>query len=379
MCPDCRCVFRVPQEHDGKGLVCPGCRRLLRIPGAGEETAPLVLAPSGGLERVGFSKEAEKEEHAGGSTRRRRVRKRRSRSKDKDQGLAWEHETQGPARVRRSERTWMQRALIAGAVALVGTILFVWRQIHVDEGTTPPEHLTTSATELPAAAEGKAAVENRLNALLLAQAEPMARAFLEAETIEDMAKVARNPEVALERMRREFPDGRVEPLGMAEFNCTGIPEREPGLVIILVRTQDYEMRRLNFVETPEGIRIDWESWAGWCEMAWEDFTAERPTEPKLFRVIIRQSKYYNYEFADDSKWRSYLLESLDGAQMLYGYVERGSQVEDKLQLDPDLDGELMMLTLRFPPADEPRNQVIIDDMVQKGWVEFLPAEVPAPE
>jgi hypothetical protein len=370
-------VFRVPQEHDGKGLVCPSCRRLLRLPRPGEETAPLVLARSGGLERTGFRKESGDEGQAEEGTRRRRVRKRRSR-KDKDRGLVWEHDTQGPARLRRVERTWMNRALIAGAAALVVTLVFVWREIGNNGGGTPDTQ-TASPEPPPPAAEGAATGEDRPTALLLTEAEPMARAFLEATTIEDMAKVVRNPDVALERMRREYPEGRIEPLGMAEFNCTGIPEREPGLTVILVRTRDYEMKRLNFVDTPDGVRIDWESWAGWCEMPWDEFIAQRPTEPQLFRVVIRESKYYNYDFADDGKWRAFSVESWDGERMLYAYVERGSPIDETLHLDPDLDGELMMLKLRYPAEATPGNQVIIDEVVQKGWVEFLPAQAAAPE
>jgi len=43
VCPDCRLVFRLPMEHDGKGAVCPGCARMLRIPGPGEKLPPLVV------------------------------------------------------------------------------------------------------------------------------------------------------------------------------------------------------------------------------------------------------------------------------------------------------------------------------------------------
>ena len=41
VCPDCRFVFRVPRDHDGKGIICPSCRRMLRIPTSADETAAL--------------------------------------------------------------------------------------------------------------------------------------------------------------------------------------------------------------------------------------------------------------------------------------------------------------------------------------------------
>ena len=42
VCPDCRFVFRVPRDHDGKGIVCPSCRRMLKIPTALDVAPPLL-------------------------------------------------------------------------------------------------------------------------------------------------------------------------------------------------------------------------------------------------------------------------------------------------------------------------------------------------
>ena len=44
VCPDCRFVFRVPRDHDGKGIVCPSCRRLMKIPTAADATPPLLAS-----------------------------------------------------------------------------------------------------------------------------------------------------------------------------------------------------------------------------------------------------------------------------------------------------------------------------------------------
>lgn len=43
VCPDCRLVFRIPMDHDGRGVVCPACIRLLKIPVQGESLPPLVV------------------------------------------------------------------------------------------------------------------------------------------------------------------------------------------------------------------------------------------------------------------------------------------------------------------------------------------------
>ncbi len=43
VCPDCRLVFRIPTDHDGRGVVCPCCARMLRIPSADGPLSPPVL------------------------------------------------------------------------------------------------------------------------------------------------------------------------------------------------------------------------------------------------------------------------------------------------------------------------------------------------
>ena len=37
-------VFRIPMNHDGRGVVCPCCMRMLRIPQEGELTPALSQA-----------------------------------------------------------------------------------------------------------------------------------------------------------------------------------------------------------------------------------------------------------------------------------------------------------------------------------------------
>lgn len=55
VCPDCRLVFRLSMDHDGKGAVCPACSRMLRIPGPGEKLPPLVMPSPCGSNRPGSS------------------------------------------------------------------------------------------------------------------------------------------------------------------------------------------------------------------------------------------------------------------------------------------------------------------------------------
>jgi hypothetical protein len=83
--------------------------------------------------------------------------------------------------------------------------------------------------------------------------------------------------------------------------------------------------------------------------------------------------YYNFAFADDKKWRSFRLESLKGDQSMYGYVEKDSEVDRKIRISPESKQAALILKVRFPEgAKEDSNQVLIDEVVNEGWVEKEP-------
>ncbi len=371
VCPDCRYVFRVPKEHDGRGLVCPSCRRLLRIPLAGEVTPPLVEErpepePTEGAED-GSGQEVRGE--------RRKVRKRRSKSADKSEGPSWEHGSGSGRSSGRRDRRSMRWMLLGGAalfLLLAGGVVLALRHGGDDETIVSGQEKPAETVKPPAKT---GTTDTKSDSEVLAEAGPLARTFLEATRVDEVVKLVRNPETAEKRMRSWYPDGKIEAPGLSAFNPTGVVEHWETAVVIDVRTADFSTRAMNFVPTPDGLRIDWESWVGWCEQPWAAFLAERPTAPRLFRVVAKKVDYYNFGFSDDSKWRSVRLEGLDGESFVYGYVERGTLQDQKLQIDPDTNQSVMMVRLRFPEgAAAGSNQVLVAEWVNDGWVEPVAAK-----
>jgi hypothetical protein len=141
------------------------------------------------------------------------------------------------------------------------------------------------------------------------------------------------------------------------------------LYSIPVVTRDQETKSLAFVDTPEGLKIDWESWVGWSEVSWEEFRSTKPVAGHVFRVVLSPVDYYNFDFTDDRKWQSYRLESPDKEHAVYGYVEKGSLLDGQVHLDGDKKNVLMMLSLKFPPDARSDSQVEIERFVCEGWVE----------
>jgi hypothetical protein len=137
---------------------------------------------------------------------------------------------------------------------------------------------------------------------------------------------------------------------------------------VVVRTGEYADKTMALFPAPDGVKIDWESWVGWSEMPWADFIQTRPSDAKLFRVMLAPVDYYNFNFTDDRKWRSYRLISPDGEHALYGYVELNSVLDGRLRPSPDKKQIPLTLSLRYPPDSDSPNQVLVEKWHADGWV-----------
>lgn len=209
----------------------------------------------------------------------------------------------------------------------------------------------------------------RTVAQLTSEAEALARRFLNAVTVNEMLGIVRTPGQAESRMREFYPEGKIEAPGMSQFNSGAGLATRGKLHSFPVLTRDHEERSLAFIETPQGLKIDWESWVGWSDIPWQKFLAEKPAGSHVFRVTLASVDYYNFGFSDDQKWQCYRLESPDKEHTIYGYAEKNSALDAKLR--PTAGGQpvLMTLALKFPPDARSDSQVEIERLVCEGWVE----------
>jgi hypothetical protein len=359
VCPDCRFVFRVPRDHDGHGVVCPSCRRMLRVPAAGDRPPPLVV-PSA-------SPPAEEQKLAAMPIEGKR-RKKKSRQ---GENHAWDVEAGRGKRRRGSDDKRQMFWMLVGGSTLFALIVAVVLMAMLG-GDAPKEPAVVAPdVAAPAAALDPSTPETASwmgDTAFVAVAKPLAEKFLDAKTVAEILPLLRNPEVAGGRLEKWYPDGILPAPGLAVFNVNEELVRHGNSVTVIVRTRDFDEKPLAFIKTPEGIRIDWESWAGWSEMPWDEFMASKPTEPKLFRASISPIEYYNAAFSDDLKWESHRLVSPDGMFSLYGYAERDSPLNSQLRLSPDVSRMPFTLMLKFPKSDARGDQVLIERIVSEGWV-----------
>ncbi len=334
----------------------------MRIPRAGEQT-PLLVASVRSV-----ATEAVVDQLADTRVRRRK-RKRNAGSQNWERSdSSGENAQQDPS----ASKWW----LAGGAVGLVVVILaVVWlmqgnRQpanepIAVDQAAKvdPLVPVGPAESSLPGGLE-----DLRSDVEFLKLAEPLAKRFMEAGSIEDLLPLVRNLETAEPRIRAFYPGGTFKPFAYSKFNTAGSVQTDGSVRTITMANSDFEEKPLVFEESPSGIKIDWENWVRWSEMSWSDFVATKPVSGKLFPVVLSAVDYYNFDFADDRKWRSYRLTSPDGGTSFYGYVKRDSETDSKLRLPSDATQSQLILKLKYPEVPVSPNQILIESIVAEGWV-----------
>jgi hypothetical protein len=261
---------------------------------------------------------------------------------------------------------WM---LVGGSALLAGILVFIFVAAFKDH-TPPPAPVPLADSKVKADLDAPRANPHPVlsDAAFLAAAEPLAKKFLEATRGDDLLPLIRNSEESGPKVAAFYSEGRIRPEGMSTFNSQNEIIRDGNSYMVGVINREFEEKAMAFVNTADGLRIDWECWVGWSEMGWEQFMETKPTVPKLFRVSLAKVEYYNMAFGDDLKWQSHLLSSPDSTYSLYCYSERGSVVNSQLHVPPEATSATYTLMLRFPDAAVSRDQVIVDQVVTEGWV-----------
>ncbi len=346
---------------------------MLRIPREGDETAPL-MAP---LQKIGFS---ENEADSKGEKRTRSKRKKKEKEAETPDWDAssgsWRSKSKSKGRAVKILAVWITAmavivAIVAGVVKMTdkkpATEIpeIVGEQDQFDDLVGNP--LIIPDDELEAEVP-LPKVMKKSEAEFLAEAEPMAKAFLEAKTIEEILPLIHEAGRVGPLLRSRYPDGTVEPAGMSKFNATGQVSYKDSFAAVTVLTPDYEQKQLAFIDGADGLKIDWESWAGWSDLPWEEILETKPKKPVLVRVMAKWVDYYNFGFSDEGAWRSYRLVSPDGETTLYGYVERNSLLDQRLR--PGETGATVAVTLKihFREDEQSPNQVVVSELVSDGWV-----------
>lgn len=342
---------------------------MLRIPATGEETAPL-MAP---LKRIGFA-----DDDTPLPRGEKRSRSKRKKKKAEAEIPGWDASA-GTWRSSRKKGKLIPHVIAGWSLVIAAICGVAYILVKIDGTGRTTEDITAGKAKLSQVPlllpdeELEDPIElpkimQRKETDLLTVAKPIAEAFLTATRVDQLLPLVRDRERVQPHILAHYPDGKIEPPGLSKFNATGRVNYKDTFAAISIQTPDFKTKQLAFVDGLDGLKIDWESWVGWSEMPWNKLIESRPTQSTLIRATLKWIEYYNFDFSDESKWRSYSLISPNGEHALYGYAERNSLLDQRLRPGERSSSVAVTLRIRFPEDGETRNQTVIEEYVADGWV-----------
>ncbi len=379
-CPACFELFRARRHRLQQIGKCPGCQAPVRLLDPLPETSsPSRVSPEkGNADREGGA-DRSPQSQAQENEAPKPVRKYRRGAARLDEKLDWEDDPQEES----GGIPW--KAIFGSVLGLA--ILAVGAAYMVKSYSKPkPNHQSLSLIEtdedLARIEETLALTQNKMKQEVDDTAEEAMKQFSEfdiplvgervmnfisAKTFEEQSKFSRNPEQTLAIMREFYRKNTFEPLGFRKFEERKISYLDP-FISSTVQLDDFTHKPIVVEKVGDKYFIDWESWVGYCAVSVEQLQKEQPKEPVEVRVVVNNQDYYNYEFHDDKKWKSYRLSFRSSDQALWGYVERGSELHEKIEDDFTSS---MILSVAYPEKVRSQSQVFIMDHITGGWVRGL--------
>jgi hypothetical protein len=403
VCQDCRAIFRIPADYEGKGVVCPSCDRMLRLPRCGESTPPLVQVPEDDasdptiierkmsekstldakplvektaphpLEGTTESKSPQFDaEPMPSSGEWRRRKKHRSRGKNAEN--EWQQSQNRKLRFsRRIPLAWIWVGGILTAVAIViaaAALLRPQRDSHAKNDSV----LATPFLEIDVVkASGNASAVKQL--AQIKEAHKWIETFLQVRKMEDLMPMLRPVDGLEEKTQSYYLNHPLQDQAIEEIDHSSSALLQDGRCFqtqVIVKNQPPRLITLMKIEGE--YKVDGESWVGWSEMNVSSLRGKKPLHPVEVRVVLEQESYYNFDFPSsmESRWQSYKLTFPDDGQMLHGYVDRSLPIHQALIPPSDVPSRPMILRIRYRDERSHSSQVLIDSVVAEGWVKDMP-------
>jgi hypothetical protein len=204
--------------------------------------------------------------------------------------------------------------------------------------------------------------------------------FLKAKSVDEMGKFVRHPDISLPRMKAFYVQRTVVPLGRVSFHDLRVVDTGRSTLVLTWVSSGLEDQLIINSEVPAKgpAKVDWESYAGWCEVPWSGFVKEGSEKPREFRVRLTGSDYYNWSFSDGAKYACFKVTDKADEETLYSYCEKGSDVYKELMaaLPPkgrpgreEIRHSVCTVKLSMKAGNIPHHQAVIESFVRQSWLE----------
>ncbi|MFN0127576.1 MAG: hypothetical protein ACKV19_12915 [Verrucomicrobiales bacterium] len=275
-------------------------------------------------------------------------------------------ENEAPADRQRSRRLALWSALIG--LPLIA--LAVWQSLG-RPGSAAPD--PPSPVPPKAGASVNAAEETR-------RAADVIKRFLATATLEERAAFVRHPEITKTRMETwHSPANPLKPRKVVDFRDRSSEQTINDVTFLMLNMvlDDHLPRSIAVEKTKDGgYLVDWESFVFWSDPRWPEFLSKEPEGTSDFRVVVSIDTYFNYGYADAKKWFCYKLSDPENWAHCWGYCsidsDAGMQINRMIRRQRQ-QGENQIkaiLKLRFEEGGRGHNQVLIEEVVEDGWIKI---------
>lgn len=207
---------------------------------------------------------------------------------------------------------------------------------------------------------------------LAEQIQMVASRYLAAETVEEKLKYVRMPARVRPLMEDYYRSNQLVPMragGFYVFEPFAL-SKYPFFILEMMLIDGGTVRLL-LEEDEEGrVLVDWETHVAYQTMSLDEFVEERPEEGVEFRVLVEYDEYYAFEFSDSDRYVSLMIKERDEPGFLFGYVERYSDVHDRLIEVLGKEAGVkkpMILRVKFLPGSRGIRSVMVEEVVSPAW------------
>jgi len=348
-------VFCAPSGLEGNGVVCPGCETLLKVPAEKDITKTIEV-----VEKA--SKSADLEPSPEESSK---IRKKRSSHSVEDEF--------GGGDFQGSDYSLkLILPLLALSLIALGGIAYMFLRPSKEF----PPNIASSEEKVKSVGENEGdTVSEEDNYIFdprnkhdMARVESFLKEWYSAKTVEERLKLVRPVDGIKEKMERFyelFPSTNSE---LKELSGVRDLISLRGYVAYTCLTEDYATSSGIISYTKDKMLLDWESFIAYSDMTLAELADKKPTEPVKIRAVASAGQYYNNNFNDESIWRAVILENPNEEDIIYGYVKINSANEQIMFNFGKSATQSVIIEVKYLPNEENGNQVVIDKVIQSGWL-----------
>ncbi|MGE4606966.1 MAG: hypothetical protein AAEJ52_09520 [Myxococcota bacterium] len=198
----------------------------------------------------------------------------------------------------------------------------------------------------------------------------VAKKFTEAKTVPERLKWVRTPQQVRPALEEFFTVGPGATEQVAQLKPMPLARTaDHSFLRFQARMNDGTNRLLCVVITgDEGAKVDFESYARHGSESWTDLLSGKATEAEAVRVFVKPGIYYNYAFADEQKWSSFVVTSPDVEKPLYFYAARESETAKHLAQLTARRPMRAILAIRSVKGSFKNRQFEVKQLVGRGWI-----------